>query len=287
MIKLTTWAVTVLTLAGLCGCARSSTVDSRRSQGVPSTAPTKRTIRVELEAGRFPVDLYLPPGDAPVPLVVVAHGFSRQKANMRGWGEHLAAEGFAVAVPTLPAWSDHARNGRAVAQLIEWLLAAQDTAGRLDAKRVGVMGFSAGGLATFLAAGESGRVTIWIGLDPVDRDGLAVRAAPRVRCKTLTLRAEPSACNARGNWAAVEAAQPSTPGRVLTVNNAVHVDCEWPTDFMAEMACGNSTPQCRAAFVDYATAGLRAELLDDESARGRLDRAGEDERVREAAPPAP
>jgi hypothetical protein len=39
-------------------------------------------------------------------------------------GRHLAEQGFAVAVPTLPSWANHARNGRAIQELIGCLAKA-------------------------------------------------------------------------------------------------------------------------------------------------------------------
>jgi dienelactone hydrolase len=73
--------------------------------------------RAELPSGKVGFDLYLPRTTEPAPLVVVAHGFARNKARMSGWGRSLASQGFAVAVPTLPALSDHRRNGRAINEL--------------------------------------------------------------------------------------------------------------------------------------------------------------------------
>ena len=74
---------------------------------------------------------------------------------MAGWGRHLAGLGFVTAVPSLPAWSDHERNGRAVSQLIDALLASPQLP--IDQARIGVVGFSAGGLSTLLAAADDSR----------------------------------------------------------------------------------------------------------------------------------
>jgi hypothetical protein len=73
---------------------------------------------VELPSGKMVFDLYLPTTATPAPLVVAAHGFARNKTYMSGWGWRLADEGFVVAVPTLPAGSNHRRNGRAINELI-------------------------------------------------------------------------------------------------------------------------------------------------------------------------
>ena len=72
----------------------------------------------------------------------------------------------------------------------------------------------------------------------------------------------------------------------LRVRGAVHSDAEWPTDWKAEWVCGRSEPRRRAAFVDYAVAGLRATLLDDLASRGVLRRAASDARVEVLSRPA-
>ena len=74
-------------------------------------------------AGAASVDIYRPDTDKPAPLVVVAHGFSRRRRNMAGWGRHLADEGFVAAVPNLPSWSDQVRNGRFLSDLCAQLCA--------------------------------------------------------------------------------------------------------------------------------------------------------------------
>jgi predicted dienelactone hydrolase len=80
--------------------------------GVTGAEPALQTIRAKLSAGAALVDIYWRDTAEPAPLVIVAHGFSRRRHNMSGWGQHLAEEGFVAAVPDLPAWSDHVRNAR-------------------------------------------------------------------------------------------------------------------------------------------------------------------------------
>ncbi len=110
------------------------------------------TIQVKLSAGASAVDLYWPAAVVSSPLVIVAHGFFRRRRNMSAWGRHLAAEGFVAAVPDLPAWSDHTRNGRFISDLRAYFAGGNSWGQRIDGSRVGLMGFSAGGLATLLSA---------------------------------------------------------------------------------------------------------------------------------------
>ena len=216
------------------------------------------TIRVNLSAGAANVDIYWPDTAAPVPLVIAAHGFARRRHNMSGWGQHLAKEGFVAAVPDLPARSDHARNGRFISDLRAYLCAVEPWRQRIDPSRVGLMGFSAGGLASLLSAADNPDVAIWVGLDPVDWKGIGAKASLLVKCHAVVLTAEPSACNARGNARRIIAALPRCDH--FKVAGAVHVDAEWPTDWMAEAVCGRSTDERSSEFRRRATAALREAL---------------------------
>jgi len=224
----------------------------------PAAMPACETLRVKLPAGAANVDIYWPDTAAPAPLVIVAHGFGRHRRNMAGWGQHLAKEGFAAAVPDLPAWSNHARNGRFLSELRAYLCAGVSWIQRIDPSRVGLMGFSAGGLASLLSAAEDPDLAIWVGLDPVDWKGIGTKAAPLVKCHAVVLTAEPSACNARGNSRNIIAALPGCEH--FSVAGAVHVDAEWPTDRLAEAVCGRSTDERRSEFHRRATAALREAL---------------------------
>jgi dienelactone hydrolase len=226
------------------------------------------TIRVKLSAGSADVDVYWPDTAAPAPLVIVAHGFFRHRHNMSGWGQHLAKEGFAVAVPDLPARSDHARNGRFISDLRAYLCASETRMQRIDPFQVGLMGFSAGGLASLLSAADNPDLSIWVGLDPVDWNGIGAKAAPQVKCRAVVLTAEPSACNSHGNARSIIAALPHC--KHFSIAGAVHVDAEWPTDWMAEAVCGRSTVERRSEFRQRATAAL-CDALTKPPAAGSLE----------------
>jgi dienelactone hydrolase len=234
-------------------------------------------VHVQAPAGTFDVDIYLPASHSKAPLVIVVHGFMRTKAKMADWGRHLAEQGFAVAVPTLPAWADHARNGRAIRELIDWTLANVPTAD-VDTEHAGLVGFSAGGLVTLLSADDP-RVRVWVGLDPVDVAGKGAAAAKRVSAFALVLCAEPHSCNCHGNAQGILEAL-TARSLCLMVKGAKHTDPEWPTDLLAEAVCGKSSEARRALFVRYATAALRSELLSDLKARAVLDGAERDAGVR-------
>jgi hypothetical protein len=217
-----------------------------------------RTVLMRLPAGATNVDVYLPDRTDRAPLVIVAHGFWRNRHFMSGWGRHLAEEGFVAAVPDLPAWSDPARNGRFVSELRAYLCANDPWSSVIDSSRIGLMGFSAGGLATLLSAPDHPKPVIWIGLDPVDRKGMGAKAAPGVECAAVVITAEPSACNGHGNAERIIGALPHC--RHVSIAGAVHVDAEWPTDRKAEAVCGRSQEERRGEFRRHATEALHKAL---------------------------
>jgi dienelactone hydrolase len=233
--------------------------------GAAKAAPARERREVPTPAGRVRFDLYAPPSSfaGPRPLVVVAHGFGRSRAQMAAWGAHFSGVGYATAVPDLPAWSDHPRNGRAVGALVASLLAHPPPGLALDRTRVALVGFSAGGLATLLAAADDPRVRLWIGLDPVDRDDAGARAAHRFKGAAVILLAEPSACNAHGNARGIVEVL-GDRAVVTRIPGATHVDAEWPTTRMARLACGGSDERRRQQFVAAATAALADAFTADQ-----------------------
>ena len=93
--------------------------------------------------------------------------------------------------------------------------------------------------------GRIAGVALWIGLDPVDRGDLGVKAATLLKSRAVVITAEPSPCNAHGNAKGIVAALPR--GEHFSVAGAVHVDAEWPTSWLAERVCGRSTEDKRAS----------------------------------------
>jgi len=232
---------------------------------LPDIPEDRLTLHVTLPAGAATVDVYRPFGTGRAPMVIIAHGFSRSRHNMSGWGRHLAGAGIMAVVPDLPAWSDHVRNGAFLSELQAYLLDHTDWREHIDPDRVGLMGFSAGGLASLLAAADAPDLNIWVGLDPVDRATLGATAAGRMQARAVVITAEASACNAYGNARDIVAALPA-PEHVH-IAGAVHGDAEWPGSRLADLACERTSPEGRAAFREQATAALKAAFAAVAEAR--------------------
>ena len=238
------------------------------------------SLKLPLTGKPVSVDLYLPPSAGPAPVVVIAHGFSRNRKTMAGWGSMLAREGFLAVVPDLPAWADHTRNGRALAELLSHMQAGKLISQPQPSGRTALVGFSAGGFSSLLAAAANTNVTCWVGLDPVAMGQAATRAAESLGIPCFVLRAEPAPWNANGIARQTFAALPG-PAFSLAVKSATHVDAENPTSRAADWACGKSDPTRREVFGRYLLASLQAGLLRDAAAFQQLSMATNDAAVRE------
>lgn len=221
----------------------------------------KKTCRVECGKDSLDVDFYYPARQAsPQPMVVVAHGFSRSKRYMAGWGVDLAGMGMVVAVPTQPYFARHVRNAEAIACLAglgregKWPVEARTNG------RIGLVGFSMGGLTTLLAAAKlSPPVDAWVGLDPVDLDGRGAAKAGLVKAPGLVLLAEPSAANRHGNATAM-LKDYAGPLQILRVKGATHCDAESPTDILGQLVCGRVAPGRHMRFRDATIVFLEETL---------------------------
>lgn len=239
----------------------------------------KETQQLKLAGRDVAVTLYYPAHRDEAPLVVVAHGFTRSKRYMAGWGADLAGEGFIVAVPTQPALANHPLNGRALAELVAQVRDGSVPLKVKPGKRTALVGFSMGGLTTLLAAARQ-PVDAWVGLDPVDMDGTGVAAAKGLTIPCAILRAEPAAWNKHGNARKIGAALPDLR-LSLKVRNATHLDAESPTDLLGQLACGFVDSDRQSTFKRYTIAFLKATLLDDGEAQKVLEGASRDEALDE------
>jgi len=248
-----------VSMALLGGCASTTTADHALSGTKVSAVPTVSTLKAKLPEGTISYDLYMPAGSQPAPLVVVAHGFTRHKENMVGYGQRLSAEGFVVAIPQLPSLTDNWENAHVMNHLIEYLGKNIPESPRIDTNRTGVTGISAGGLTSLLAACDNPQIKAWVGLDPVDHMGMGQAAAPRYHGASTVLRAPPTAWNGHGNALKIEAVLPNGAKDIL-IPDSVHIDAEIPTDILAELAIGFSKEPARQQFAEYCVQAFKETL---------------------------
>lgn len=190
--------------------------------------------------------------------VLLAHGFLRSQARMRGLASAMAADGMQVATLDFcnqkPWAGRHVQNGRDMVAL----------ARHLGAERVVYAGFSAGGLAALLAGQADPRSLGIVTLDLVETGGLGVGAARRLDKPLLALAGEPTNCNALDNGRTVLRA--TDRARVQRIAGAGHCDFEAPTDGLCELVCADpdgAERTHRAQVIAGATAAAHALFAGD------------------------
>lgn len=205
-----------------------------------------RSITVEVAGDTTMADVYQPEATEPYAVVVLAHGFSRSRSTLAVLGLELAGAGFAVVVPDLPHFADHAANARFLQALAGVIEQRSNFELNLGAQRIIFAGFSAGGGASLVAAAFHGDALGWIGLDPVEHVKTAATVAPRLSAPAFVIRAPASACNAESNFAAALALLPELVQDQVELS-ASHCDFEAPTDALCTLVCGTVSAERQRA----------------------------------------
>jgi len=162
---------------------------------------SKLTEKLKLAGDKVEVDFFLPKPSRPAPLVVVAHALPAAAKTSKAGASASPALATSPPSPTSPRTPitgpkrpRHRRPDPAsFHQPPEKLRSAQ-----IETGRVAVVGHSAGGLATLLAAADNRHIVLWVGLDPVDSGDIGAKAAgdrnlhlARSPGRTLALQSAP------------------------------------------------------------------------------------------------
>lgn len=241
--------------------AAAAMVSSTPRAEPPSPAPVQTQVHL-LDGHRVTLDVYPVAGPARG-AAILSHGFTRSRRTLAGHAQALADAGVLALTPELPCTFDFRCNARALAAMVGLLRAGEAFGAPLD--KVMLVGFSAGGLSSLLAADAPG-VVGFVGLDPFDRtiagetERLGLTAASQLRTEVLLLRAPPSRCNAEAvaaDWSTVLPAL----WRDELIAGASHCDFESPTDWMCRLACGDTDParqqRVRQGLLDAAERWMR------------------------------
>lgn len=228
----------------------------------PPTPASMQTLVHAFDGHRVTMDVY-PVTGSPRGAAILSHGFTRSRRTLAGHAQALADEGVLAVTPDLPCTFDFRCNARALASLVSSLRAGGIFGAPVE--KVMLVGFSAGGLSSLLAADTPG-VVGYVGLDPFDRtmpgdtERLGVAAASRLPTEVLLLRAPPSRCNAEAIAAPWGTVLPAL-WRDELVAGASHCDFESPTDWMCRLACGDTEPtrqlRVRQGLLDAAARWMR------------------------------
>ena len=228
----------------------------------PNAKIIPQTQAVNINGTSIDVDVYKPIG----PLkgaAILTHGFTRSRTTMGEHAQALAARGVLAITPDMPCTFDFRCNAAAIAGLVN-LLRNTETFGS-SSQRIMLVGFSAGGLSSLLAADTPG-VVGFVGLDPFDRvlsnetERAGITASRRLTTEALILRAPTSSCNAKA-VAAPWGSEMKTLWRDELIAGASHCDFEAPSDWKCRLACGDTDPvrqlQVRQGILDAAARWLQ------------------------------
>lgn len=217
-----------------------------------------QTQVLDIQGQALEMDVYVPVG-VQTGAAILTHGFTRSRTTLAEHAQALAAQGVLTLTPDMPCTFDFHCNARAIAQMVK-LLRETETFG-LPATRVMLVGFSAGGLSSLLAADTPG-VVGFVALDPFDRlvpnepDSMGLVAARGLKTETLILRAPASSCNAQSVAEPWRSVLPAL-WRDELIDGASHCDFEAPTDWICRLACGaaqaSRQQQVRQALLEAAT----------------------------------
>jgi dienelactone hydrolase len=204
-----------------------------------------RTASATLDGRDVDVDVYRPAADETAGVAILAHGFTRERSRHRDLARALADAGIVAVVPDLPNVMNHWGNGDALVDLAHALERGALGLDPVARSRLVLVGTSAGGLASVLAAAKLPGIAGWVGLDPVDRTGSGIRAASALEAPAVVLLAEPSTCNLFGSGRSIAHAAPRLL-RAELIRGASHCDFESPTTKFCRVVCGESSSQMRA-----------------------------------------
>jgi dienelactone hydrolase len=225
-----------------------------------------RSDVVELGGHHVHIDVYEPSAEPSDEVAIVAHGFARSRARHRDLGQALAAAGVTAVIPDLPYILNHWGNGDAIEELVHKLEAGALGLQPIEQSHLVLIGTSAGGLSTVLAAAKLPKLAGWIGLDPVDRTGSGVHAASRLTMPAVVMLAEPSVCNLFGSGRSIARAVPDLLRSVI-LSGASHCDFEGPTNRFCERVCGGGSSFEMQSRAREETVSAAVEMLRSSAVR--------------------
>jgi dienelactone hydrolase len=230
------------------------------SEPTPNIRPQTQVVKIN--GATVEVDVYQPIGPKKG-AAILTHGFTRSRTTMGEHAQALAARGVLAITPDMPCTFDFRCNASAITEMVS-LLRNTTTFGSSN-QRVMLVGFSAGGLSSLLAADTPG-VVGFVGLDPFDRvlsnetERAGITASRKLTTEALLLRAPASSCNAKA-VAAPWGTELKALWRDDLIAGASHCDFEAPSDWKCRWACGDTDParqlQVRQGILDAAARWLQ------------------------------
>jgi MYXO-CTERM domain-containing protein len=214
--------------------------------------------------GSSDISIVAPTAAGQYPLVIATHGWSAGRVNQMGWARHLASYGYVVIVPGMPnpltpdqaVWSG---NIRTLATNATDANLFPQVASKVDATKIVYEGFSAGALASTLAA-KAKAPTLLVLLDPVDNNNQGAGAIGSVCAPILNFFTQASGCNNNMGWSAY-ATNGTGPLVRMGIKASTHCDGEDEARALCGSFCGGAAkPANRDTIRKYMVAYLEWKL---------------------------
>jgi len=169
------------------GVCRGGGCDTVPDPGKAGNQPvTKVEAELKLPEGLFgttiDLDVYLPAGAGPYPIIVFHHGFQLNGGNYVSYAEHMTSWGYVVVVPSMPGLlTTHVTLNGYLSAVLDWVEenASGTLQGKGDPEKLGLAGHSMGGKISFMRSAEDSRPKAIFGVDPVDAAGGPVPMSPQ------------------------------------------------------------------------------------------------------------
>lgn len=190
------------------------------------------------DSSQMDYSLYYPVNHESEAVVLLVHGFSRDRGVMAGFAEHFASWGFKTITMNL-LHSSLVDNNPTLDALDINILVDQIGQGL----PVVYLGHSSGGMRSVLAASQNSNAIAVLGLDLVDalypgmdNQYYALSAVSNMMIPVWGMFGESSACNANSNG--INVFQDAVQGNAVIITEADHCDFELPTNFFCSLLCG-------------------------------------------------
>ena len=189
------------------------------------------------DSSQMDYSVYYPVNHESEAVVLLVHGFSRNRGVMTGFAEHFASWGFKTITMDL-LHSSIVDNNPILDALDINILADQIGQGL----PIIYLGHSSGGMRSVLAASQNSSAIAVLGLDLVDalypgmdNQYYAQSAVSNMMIPVWGMFGESSACNANSNG--VNVFQDAVQGNAVIITEADHCDFELPTNFFCSLLC--------------------------------------------------
>ena len=189
------------------------------------------------DSSQMDYSVYYPVNHESEAVVLLVHGFSRDRSVMAGFAEHFASWGIKTITMNL-LHSSIVDNDPILDALDINILADQIGQGL----PIVYVGHSSGGMRSVLAASQNSNAIAVLGLDLVDalypgmdNQYYAQSAVSDMMIPVWGMFGESSACNANSNG--VNVFQDAVQGNAVIITEADHCDFELPTNFFCSLLC--------------------------------------------------